>query len=128
MTTSSCEYFSSSFLRSGRMCMQLMQQKVQKSSSTNFPFKSRNLIGASVLSQARRSGNSGAVLCPSSIRASIVGHGNADPWANKRSSRSLSECRNTKQDTSEEQPGKQQSPGNVECLGAQEAPKRAALF
>jgi len=39
--TSSFGYLCSSFLRSGIICMQLMQQKVQKSNSTTLPFSWR---------------------------------------------------------------------------------------
>src|SRR5437762_35508 len=45
MTTSSFLYFSSSFARSGRTWWQLMQQKVQKSSSTILPRSSSRVIG-----------------------------------------------------------------------------------
>ena len=52
MTTSSLAYFFSSFARSGRMWMQLMQQKVQKSSRTILPRRSFSRSGPAVLSQA----------------------------------------------------------------------------
>ena len=45
-------YACSSFLSSGRMWMQLMQQKVQKSSSTNLPRSSSSLTGFVVLSHS----------------------------------------------------------------------------
>ena len=53
-------YFASNFLRSGIMCMQLMQQYVQKSRSTTLPFKSARVSGLETLSQAVPPVSSGA--------------------------------------------------------------------
>jgi len=39
--------------QSGRMCMQLMQQKVQKSRMTSLPRSAARVSGASTLNQAR---------------------------------------------------------------------------
>src|SRR6478752_4479437 len=60
MTTSWLAYFFSSLAMSGIVWMQLMQQRVQKSSRTILPFKSASLIGAPVLSQATPPDSSGA--------------------------------------------------------------------
>ena len=48
MTTRTPGYFASSLARSGRVWMQLMQQKVQKSRRTTLPFRSLSLIGPAV--------------------------------------------------------------------------------
>src|SRR5690606_19451034 len=53
-------YFFSSFARSGRVWMQLMQQNVQKSRSTTLPRRSFKVIGPAVFSQATPPSNSGA--------------------------------------------------------------------
>ena len=60
MTTSWLAYLASSFFRSGMMCMQLMQQYVQKSSNTTFPLSLARVSGWSVLSQAMPPSSSGA--------------------------------------------------------------------
>src|SRR5262249_45094526 len=61
MTTSSLGYFFSSFLRSGWMWMQLMQQSVQKSRRTTLPLRSFLIdSGPAVLSQPRPPSSSGA--------------------------------------------------------------------
>ena len=51
MTTNSLGYFFSRVFRSGRTCMQLMQQYVQKSTITIFPLRSFSSIGPAVFSQ-----------------------------------------------------------------------------
>src|SRR6188472_3804539 len=60
MTTSSLAYFFSSLARSGMMWMQLMQQRVQKSRRTIFPFNEAMVSGLPVLSQATPPSSSGA--------------------------------------------------------------------
>ena len=52
--------------------MQLTQQNVQKSKSTNLPFKSLILTGDSVFSQSRPSGNSGAWTTLCSVKTSSL--------------------------------------------------------
>src|SRR5712671_4009349 len=64
ITTISDAYFSSSIFRSGMMCMQLMQQYVQKSSRTILPRSCFRLIGDWVLIQSRPGGKSGALVFP----------------------------------------------------------------
>src|SRR5438105_948948 len=71
-TTNSFSYFFSSLARSGRVWMQLMQQKVQKSSRTTLPLRSLSLSGPAVFSQAVPPSNSGAFL------------GGASGWASSR--------------------------------------------
>src|SRR5262245_59530086 len=60
ITTSSLGYFFSSFSRSGRTWMQLMQHRVQKSRITILPRRSFSLIGPAVFSQATPPSSSGA--------------------------------------------------------------------
>src|SRR5208337_4967977 len=62
MTTRFLGQACSSLCNSGRMCIQLMQQKVQKSRSTNFPLRSCSSRGPAVLSQTRFWG-SGGTFC-----------------------------------------------------------------
>src|SRR5882724_5013321 len=59
ITTRLLGYASSSFFSSGKMCMQLMQQYVQKSISTNLPLRSFFVSGL-LLNQGSFCGNSGA--------------------------------------------------------------------
>src|SRR5947209_3433877 len=76
MTTSSFGYFASRFLRSGMMCMQLMQQYVQKSSRTILPLRSFfKDSGLSVFSHWSVAGKSGALMRGSScmVRDTSVG-------------------------------------------------------
>src|SRR5207253_1076880 len=47
---------------SGRMCMQLMQQYVQKSSRTNLPLRSFLMVSGLLLSQVSFSENSGTSI------------------------------------------------------------------
>ena len=60
MTTRSLAYFFSSLARSGKVWMQLMQQRVQKSRTTILPRRSLSLRGPAVLSQATPPSSSGA--------------------------------------------------------------------
>src|SRR4051794_31678162 len=62
MTTSSLGYFFSSLARSGSTWMQLMQQYVQKSSTTTLPRRSLSLTGPAVLSQPTPPSSSGALM------------------------------------------------------------------
>src|SRR5205085_2950294 len=73
----------SSFFNSGKMCMQLMQQYVQKSSRTNLPFKSV-LVSGFVLSQVicfensgtgNRRGNGFSSLGPGGAAAAVGASG-----------------------------------------------------
>src|SRR6516162_5023620 len=61
ITTSCLSYFFSRYARSGRTCMQLMQQKVQKSRSTTLPRRSFRVISPLVLSQPDPPSRSGAL-------------------------------------------------------------------
>src|SRR5271170_3270884 len=65
MTTSSFGYFRSSRFKSGMMCMQLMQQYVQKSRRTILPRSCLRLMGSRTFSQSSPAGNSGAFTFPS---------------------------------------------------------------
>ena len=64
MTASSSGYFCSSFRNCGSTCMQLIQQYVQKSSSTTLPDRSFRLIAPWLLSHSRPEGKSGASVVP----------------------------------------------------------------
>ena len=64
MTASSSGYFCSSFRNCGSTCMQLIQQYVQKSSSTTLPDRSFRLIAPRLLSHSRPEGKSGASVVP----------------------------------------------------------------
>src|SRR6185312_10223200 len=71
-TTGTSLYFSSSSASTGNVCMQLMQQYVQKSKTMIWPLSFSSESGSFVFIQSNSVGNSGALMTLENILSNII--------------------------------------------------------